>query len=384
MRFGTSRRFVQALICGFVFAAVAALFYLEQAGRVGRTLLRWELRYRDAVTVSGRFNAPDERLLFLGIDSSSVSLSQLDLQTLFTDVTPGSIESRALEIMAGGWPWSRDIYALIAERLFHAGARTVVFDLLFPKPGPGDDAFQGGLRQFPGRIVLGSNFVSEMIGPGREAWALTLPTSTIVPGDLESSAIGYVNFWPAFDGVVRSVHYYTSLDQLQGAPPPAAVTPEVPSSLAARTAATVSAPDLTEPFQPRLIRFSGPPGTFPAIPIYQIFVPQYWQRNFAGGAALRDKIVFVGPAGNWTHDEHPTAFGQMPGPELQLNALNALLHRAFLHEWPRWTDPLLIFMAALAAWLLTVAIPQGLVPPGRVCPSRRGLSRRNQTRARSP
>lgn len=357
MRFGKSRRFVQAVICGFTFAAVTAFFYLEQTGRAGRTLLGWELRYRDAVTVSGRFNAPDERLIFLGIDSSSVSLSELDLQTLFADVAPGSIEARALEIMAGGWPWSREIYALIAERLFQAGARAVVFDLLFPKPGPGDDSFQDALRQFPGRIVLGTNFVAETIGPGREAWALTLPSTTIVSGGApEATTFGYVNFWPAFDGVVRNVYYHTTLDQLQGAPPPATVTPEMPASLAARAAATVSASDLTEPFQSRLIRFSGPPGTFPAIPIYQIFVPQYWQRNFAGGEAFRDKIVFVGPAGNWAHDEHSTPFGQMPGPELQINSLNALLHRTFLREWPPWTGTFLIFMAALTAWLLAVAI----------------------------
>ena len=348
-----------AVICLVVFLGVTALYYLEEAGHAGRLLLRWEYRYRDVVTINGRFTPPDERLAFLGIDSSSISLSELDLQGLFADVAPGSLEGRALELMAGGFPWSREVYGLIAERLFQAGAQSVVFDLLLPKPGPGDDAFQAVIRKYPGRIVLGSNFVQETIGAGQTVWTLGLPTETIAgDGGSSGAAIGYVNFWPGFDGVVRRVHYHSTLDQLQGAPPPSTATPEMPASLAARGAATVGSFDLAQPFQPHLIRFTGPPGTFAAFPIYEIFVPQYWQRNLAGGTAFRGKIVLVGPSGNWSHDEHATPFGLMPGPELQLNSLNALLHRAFLHEWPRWTGPLLLFLAALAAWLLTVMVPQ--------------------------
>ena len=365
MRFSKSRRLVQAVICGAVFVLVATLFYLEEAGRGGHLLLGWEFRYRDAVTSGGRFNPPDARLAFLGIDSSSISLSAVDLQTLFADVTPGSPEARALDIMAGGWPWSREIHGLIADRLFQAGARTVIFDLLFPKPGPGDEAFQSVLRRYPGRVVIGSNFVSEAIGGGREAWALGLPSSTIVSDDVPPPvAIGYVNFWPAFDGVVRSVHYHTTLEQLEGAPLPPVLDPATPASLAACAVATLNSTELAQPFQPRLIRFSGPPGTFTPLPVYQIFAPQYWQRNFANGAAFRDKVVLVGPAGNWVHDEHATPFGLMPGPELQLNSINALLHRAFLHEWPGWTHTFLIFLAALAAWLLTVAISKAWVRLG--------------------
>ena len=149
---------VQALIGGLVFASIAGLYWLEQTGHAGRNLSGWEYRYRDAVTAAGRFEPPDDRLLFLAIDSTSVSLSDLDLKTLFADVKPDSAEFRALNIMAAGWPWSREIYALLADRLFAAGARAVVFDLLFPKPAPGDEAFQDALNRFRGRVVVGSNF----------------------------------------------------------------------------------------------------------------------------------------------------------------------------------------------------------------------------------
>ncbi|HWP89772.1 MAG TPA: CHASE2 domain-containing protein, partial [Burkholderiales bacterium] len=275
---------------------MASLYVLEEMGIAGRILPRWELRYQDVVTTKGRFNPPDPRLVYLGIDSASVSLSELDLQTLFADVPPESLEARALQTMAAGWPWPREIYALIAERLFQAGTRTIVFDLLFPKAAPGDDAFRGAIERFPGRIVLGSNFVPEAMGARTQGWNLAEPTGTIVPlSEQPAAAVGYVNFWPDFDGTVRRVDYHKTLDQLLGAPALAAPTPETPAALAMRAAMTAGLKSLDHPFAPRRLRFSGPPGTFDPQPVYQIFAPQYWARNFESGAAFHDKIVLIGP-----------------------------------------------------------------------------------------
>src|SRR5207302_2976424 len=128
------------------------------------------------------------------------------------------------------------------------------------------------------------------------------------------------------------------------------------SSLALLTASKLNAPDLHDPLAPKLFRYSGPPGSFSAVPAYQVFVPLYWNRNFASGALIRDKVVVVGPYGNWAHDEHSTPFGQMAGPELQLNSANALLRRAFLREWPASTGYLLIGIAAISAWLLASSV----------------------------
>ena len=57
---------------------------------------------------------------------------------------------------------------------------------------------------------------------------------------------------------------------------------------------------------------------FPPHSLFEIFVPEYWQRNYKDGEFFRDKIVLIGAEGNWQHDEHPTPFGSMPGPELHL------------------------------------------------------------------
>ncbi|MEY2564007.1 MAG: adenylate cyclase [Verrucomicrobiota bacterium] len=349
---------MHALIAVGAGLVVAGVYRLEQAGRFGWTLTNWEFGFRDTITATGRLNPPDNRLIFLGIDSASVSLSALDLENLFRDIPRESAEYRALSLMASGFPWSREVYGLLCERLFKAGARAVVFDLLLPKPGVGDDALQAVLRQYQSRVVLGSNFVPETIGPGKEAWTLSLPPTSVVPDLAEDHpSIGYANFWPGFNGVVRSAQYKATIGQLQsGLPPTEGGVDAVLSSLAFRAASQFGPVTLSQPFEGHLIRYTGPAGTYTAIPIYQVFVPAYWQGNFAQGEAFRDKLVLVGPAGNWVHDEHITPFGIMPGPEVQLNATNALLHQAFLRELPVWTNDLLIAGGVIAAWLLTVLV----------------------------
>ena len=319
----------------------------------------WEYWFRDTLTVAGRFNRPDDKLVFLGIDSTSVSLSpDLDLKTLYSGVAQDTAEYRALSLMASGWPWSREIYGLLSERLINAGARAVLFDVLLPKPGVGDEAFQAVLRRFPDRIVVGANFVAENIGPGQQAWSLNLPASTVVPDPApDHPSIGYVNLWPGFNGIVRSAQYRASMEQFHGGVPrdeEAALT--APASLAFRGASKFGAPSLAQPFQLHLFRYSGPPGTFTAIPVFQVFVPDYWQRNLGGGSVFRDRVVLVGLYGNWLQDAHATPFGLMPGPEIHLNMINALLHHAFLRELPPWTGDLLIACAVVAAWLLTVLV----------------------------
>lgn len=355
MRILRSRRLVHALIGVAVFLAIAGLYRLENAGYAGRTLNSWEYWFRDTLTVAGRLNPPDGRLVFLGIDNTSRTLSSLDLENFSRDLSPDSPEYRALTLMTAAWPWSREVHALLCERLLTAGARGVVFDVVFDRSGPGDEAFQEVIRRFPDRIVLGSNPALETIGPGQQAFTWSIPATSIIPdGTPEHPAIGYVVFWGEFNGVIRSAQYQATLEQLQGGIQPDEKIKSAPSSLALRAATKLGPVNLDHPFQPHLFRYTGPPGTFPVVPIYQVFA--YWQQNFGDGAAFRDKVVLVGPAGSIAKDELTTPFGLMPGPELHLNAANALLHNAFLHELPPWTGDLLVALAAIAAWLLTVLV----------------------------
>ena len=364
MRILRSRRLVHALIGVVVFLAVAGLYRLENADRVPRILNDWEYWFRDnMLTVEGRHNPHDSRLVFLGMDNASRTLSSIDLETFSHDLSRDSPEYRALDLMTARFPWSREVYARLCERLLTAGARAVVFDITFPQPAQGDDAFRDVLRRFPDRIVLGSDLVLETIGPaGQQALAWSIPATSIIPDSSpEHPSVGYIIFPDEFKSIIRRAQYQTTLEQWLGGAPPDEGMKSAPSSLALRAATKLERVSLSRQFQPHLFRYTGTRGTFPVVPMYQVFLPNYWQRNFANGAWFRDKVILVGAAGSIAHDEPATPFGPMPGAEIHLNMVNALLHHAFLRELPPWTGDLLIALAVVAAWLLTVLVKRTLL-----------------------
>jgi adenylate cyclase len=318
-------------------------------------LRKAETYTRDLRQCWGRKAALDPRLVFLAIDKSSV---QLD--SLFPDEVD---TSPALRMMKAGFPWSREVYALVTQRLVEAGARVIAFDLLFPAPGPGDDAFGAALAKYRDHVLLGCDFVAEHSGRGVSS-RLDLPVETLIkqvrPLD---SRLGYVTFWSDPDGAVRRARMTTSLQELDGTDQP---SDERFESLEARTLRCLGRSDLILSSGERPFRFCGGPRTIIPQSIYEIFVPELWKRNFQSGAFFKDKIVFVGPEGGWSHDEHTTPFriidgdqALMPGPELHLNAMNAALQSDYLSEPTTGGEALSFFLAGILGALLSR--PRGLL-----------------------
>jgi adenylate cyclase len=340
-------RLVHALMALGLFLTVTSLWLLDNTGRGPRILGRWEYGLRDILTRAGRLNPPDSRLVFFARDSDSM-LESDDLQ-FYSDNPPEDLHALSL-ITARNW--SREVYALLCDRLLSGGARAVVLDIVFGQPDSGDDAFQTVLRKYPDRIILASDLTHT-----QQALAWRLPAASIFPQvSPEHSMIGYDTLFRDFDGKVRRALYQTTLEQLQGGIEPDESVKAAPGSLALRAATKLGPVNLTRPFQRQLFRYAGPPGTFPAVSLYEAFA--YWKTNFDNGARIRGKVVLVGDSGSLLHDETLTPFGVMAGPEIHLNAINALLHHAFLHELPPWTGGLLIALAGVAAWLLTMFVQQ--------------------------
>ena len=101
--------------------------------------------------------------------------------------------------MSKGWPWNREIYALILERLVGSGAKVVAFDCLFPEPAPGDDAFRAALERFGSQAVIGSNFVSRenVNRSAKIPSSYDRPTETLTPKTpMPDERVGFTNFSP--------------------------------------------------------------------------------------------------------------------------------------------------------------------------------------------
>src|SRR5260370_16091735 len=142
------------LLLATLCATAATLLDFTSPSYYGQT----ESRVRDTIAGSGRTTPANPDLLFLAIDSDSVTLDEtLDLQGLFSSSASDPRSRRALEIMSKGWPWNREIYAMILERLVHAGAKGIAFDCLFPASPPGGDAFRSAPEPVRPPAVLRNN-----------------------------------------------------------------------------------------------------------------------------------------------------------------------------------------------------------------------------------
>jgi adenylate cyclase len=342
-----ARIIVAAALVGFV-----ALVALDQYQPF--TYVRVRNLYRDALSRLGRKTPPNPDLVFIAIDSNSVSLEEdVDLRDLYGFKSTDSNEAHALKLMSERWPWSREVYGLVLDRLVRAGAKVVIFDLTFPTATEQDALFHIALDRYKDRVVIGSNFVSAT--SHGFSTLHTSPPETLVPQTVPvDDRVGFVNFWPDADDVVRRAQFRVTSELVQGSAQQQ--DSAIFLSLAARGLTKAGCANSIPPgLNDRAFRFTAPPREgFPPHSIFEIFVPDYWNHNYASGEYFRGKIVVVGGDGNWQHDEHATPLGSMPGPEIQLNAINAALHGEFIREVSPGLAAALTALAGAIAIALTL------------------------------
>src|ERR1043166_1629414 len=185
------------------------------------TLWRSEQSFEDLLQREGRKTATHSDLVFLGIDQSTLELPPLAPDEL--------ANNRAFQLMTERpFPWSREVWALLLDRLFGAGARGVMFDMIFNKSNAGDPAFHNAVERYRDRVVLGANFDIQNAGQ-----AVLPNTQLIPPPQLTADRVGYVIFFEdALHQKIRSIRYTITDRQLAGLP--AHPSQEVYESLSAR------------------------------------------------------------------------------------------------------------------------------------------------------
>ena len=338
--FGRARLFVLTLICLFWTGLIFVGHFFPSAPFIS-TPWRGEQSFEDLLRHEGRKTAPPPDFVFLGLDQSTLELTAYSAEELQGN--------RALQLLTERpFPWSREVWALLLDRLFGAGARLVVFDLLFNPPNDGDPAFHAALDRYHDKVVLGANFDME-----NGVVQATTPNSALIPPpQLLDDRVGFVNFWPdVIDGKVRAVSYRVTNLELAGLPPhPGA---EVYESLSARALTKIGhGNDVPRDFHGYMIRFTSP-DAFEQHRLYEVFDPKLWQANYANGAFFKDKIIMVGPSAQVLHDVVDTPISTTTlGPELHLQAMAAALG----HEFLRPTQPKIGLTLVAAAGLIACSL----------------------------
>ena len=337
------------LICLFWTGLIFVGHFFPSAPFIS-TPWRGEQGFEDLLRREGRKTAPPPDFVFLGLDQSTLELTAYSAEELQGN--------RALQLLTERpFPWSREVWALLLDRLFGAGARLVVFDLLFNPPNDGDPAFHAALDRYHDKVVLGANFDME-----NGVVQATTPNSALIPPpQLLDDRVGFVNFWPdVIDGKVRAVSYRVTNLELAGLPPhPGA---EVYESLSARALTKIGhGNDVPRDFHGYMIRFTAP-DAFEQHRLYEVFDPKLWQANYANGAFFKDKIIMVGPSAQVLHDVVDTPISTTTlGPELHLQAMAAALGHEFLRPTPPKVGLTLVAAAGLIAWSLVALVRKPLI-----------------------
>lgn len=244
-------------------------------------------------------------------------------------------------------------FAHALQVLRDVGARVVGLDFLFSASpelwfakisGQGSQATRSFDRSFrqelaSGRVILG----------GMQSGAdPLLPASdyiAVLPDFDIGRFIGATDLLMDGDGVLRS---------LQAQPPgatraPADGTRLLPFSLLLALHASGQAIDaeswrfggrsFTRDTPPWPLAWAGPPDSVPRLPMRRLLAPGAAQD--AEVQALRDKVVIIGVAYGGSNDVHMTPYGRgafssqwMRGPEIQAQAVDALLAGRFLDPLP--------------------------------------------------
>ena len=310
---------------------------------------RGEQSFEDLLRREGRKTATPRDFVFLGIDQSTLQLPPMTAEEI--------ANNRAFQLMTEQpFPWSREVWALLLDRLFAAGARLVMFDIIFSPPSDGDPAFHAALDHYHYKVVLGANFDME-----NAAQALT-PNDALIPApQLLDNRVGFVNFWPdPIDGKIRAATYRVTDRQLADLPPHP--SQEIYESLSARALVKIGrANDIPSDFRGHMIRFTAP-DAFEPRPLYEVFDPKFWHANYADGTFFKNKIVMIGSSAQVTHDVFDTPMNPTTsGAALHLQAMAAALGHQFLLPTPPKAGLTLVLLAGFVAWSLIAFLRRPLL-----------------------
>ena len=342
------RHFVVAAICALCAGIVFAGHFLPNVPFVS-WVWQQEQGFEDFLQREGRKAKTHPEFVFLGIDQSTLELPPFSPEELAS--------SRGLQLLTERpYPWSREVWAVLLDKLFAAGARGVMFDFVSNPPNDGDAKFREALDRYHDRVVIGANFD---LSQGMQA--IEPNKNLIPPPALQDDRVGYVIFFAdSFDRKVRSVRYMTSDRILAGLEPHP--SQEVYYSMSAQMLKKIGhAADVPWDFVPHPFRFAAN-DAYPPRPLYHVFDPKLWHANFSDGAFFKDKVVVVGASSQVAHDFVATPMApDTPGPLLHVNAMVAAIDHEFLAQSSERTDLTFVLAAGVLAWALIALVRRPLV-----------------------
>ena len=236
------------------------------------------------------------------------------------DIVIVAVDKQSLDSL-GRWPWSRELHARLVEQLTLAGARAIVFDILFSEPLRSDPEADIHLIQ---AVAASDRVFMPVIMEQQRLGGMLLETMPLPDLANVATGLGHVHMDLDADGIARGVYLYEGLGEaywphlmlsLQYWLEPGSLGP-MPISTASPNVHLISRRDR------RLIPFAGPAGTYQHFSYSQVLEGGYQPDLFRG------RIVLVGVTATGLGDALPTPVSglgiPMPGVEINANILDSL------------------------------------------------------------
>ncbi|HYA41210.1 MAG TPA: adenylate/guanylate cyclase domain-containing protein [Syntrophobacteraceae bacterium] len=263
------------------------------------------------------------------------------------------IDEASFQELRLAWPWPRSLHARLIDRLSAAGARLVIFDVLFTEPtDPENDAALASAIQRAGNVLLAEtcDYTDERL------FTRVIDIRPIGLFENAAKGTGMAMIKPDSDGGVR--HFQARIEGKPTLPAlayHAAGRPELP-------------PDCSG-----LIKFVGPARSIDTLSYSQILDDEHP----VPAERIRDRIVLVGrelqasPAPLGQTDLFPTPFFSITGTytsgvEIHANIIHNLLTGRWLREISVTAKLIACFGYFLLFSLMVAAVPpvRGLIALG--------------------
>jgi len=339
------RRRLFAIVFAFVGLAVASFIH-------GLDFAEFTEKFYKQIAFNLRGELPpDPRIRLVAIDEHSISL---------------------LEGAGIYYPFPRTLHADLIRKLADAGARMVVFDILFSTEAfdlSEDEAMRDAIayaRERGTTVVLScaieySRVESELAG---EIGSLLMPTDTIMEGEPVLALVNTAQKLSYKENERVSIEAFDRTLYSQAAQVYLLIADELGRSLE-----QVLAEAGVREHGEYIINYVGPDGTIPSDHFASLFAgltEKSFQRTKeetgkGEGTAMevdwakyRDALVFVGSRAQADNDYFMTPFGQMFGVETNAQALNTLMKSGIIRAVNPNLTVMFVLLFVLVSWLFAV------------------------------
>jgi adenylate cyclase len=309
------------------------------------------------------------------------------------DIVLVAIDEASLETF-GRWPWPRDRHGYMVHFLKAAGAKAIVFDVLFSEPDKDSEEYD---QSFADEVLAAGNVFLPFILQTEPEGANAVPHDkggipTVVHSATEAAktprfpgakfpipiladaayGLGYINLTPDADGAARRVPLLALVGEQAVPQLSLAVArfvlgrPRVDLHDGALQVGPAFIP-LT-PGGQALLNWHGSfeDKAYPAYSsgaVLKSFTDlQQGQAPFLDPALFKDNIVFIAATAAGTYDLRVTPLSPYtPGVLIHMTALDNILRHQALRQAPHWADGLATVLLCLAtAWLFMLLQRQTL------------------------